>query len=74
MIENQKNPIKKSLPPRRESACFELQHAIIIPKGTILRQPEGAPGTFDCPVAGGKFVVDMVPAMSDPVTYKRVVA
>jgi hypothetical protein len=74
VIENQKNPIKKSLPPRRESACFELQHAIIIPKGTILRQPEGAPGTFDCPVAGGKFVVDMVPAMGDPVTYKRVVA
>jgi hypothetical protein len=39
-----------------------------------LRQHEGAPGTFDCPVAGGKFVVDTAPAMADPVTYKRVVA
>lgn len=74
MIENQKNPIKKALPPRRDPICFELQHAIIIPKGTILRQREGAPGIFDCPLAGGKFEVDMVPAMADPVTYKRVVA
>jgi hypothetical protein len=74
MIENAKNPIRKSVPPRRDPACFELQHAIIIPKGTILRQPDGAPGTFDCPVAGGKFVVDVVPAMADPTTYKRVIA
>jgi hypothetical protein len=74
MIPTQKDPIKRALPPKRDPACFELQHAILIPKGTILRQPAGAPGTFDCPVAGGKFVIDVVPAMADPATYKRVIA
>lgn len=65
--------IKKAMPPKRELASYELQHAIIIPKGTILRQEPGKPGVFDCPVAGGKFTVDALPALQMPATYKRVV-
>jgi hypothetical protein len=74
MTPSEKNPIKKSLPPKRDPACFELQHAILIPKGTILRQHDRRPRHFDCPVAGGKFVYRRRSAMSDPTTYKRVIA
>lgn len=74
MIENQKNPIKKALPATRDPVCYQTQHAIIIPKGTILRQQPGAPGVFDCPVAHGTFTVDAIPALEHADTYKRVVA
>jgi hypothetical protein len=57
VIESQKNPIKKALPAKRDPVCFELQHAILLPKGTILRQDAGRPGTFSAPVAMAPFRV-----------------
>lgn len=72
MIE--KDKIKKAMPGRRDPTCFELQHAIIIPKGTMLRQDPGRAGAFSCPVAGGAFIVEAVIANEERGTYKRVVS
>jgi hypothetical protein len=61
-------------PKKRDPACFELQHAILVPKGTILRQEPGKPGVFTCPVAFGVFTVTDEAAQAHPDTYKRVIA
>lgn len=73
MIEKN-SPIKKSVPGRRDPTCFELQHAILLPKGTILRQHEGKPGSFSAPTAGGAFVIEGDKAGENPDTFKRVIA
>lgn len=61
-------------PKKRDPTCFQVQHTIIIPKGTILRQQPGAAGTFDCPVAFGKFIVERADGEAHPDTYKKVIA
>jgi hypothetical protein len=65
-----KDTISKG-PKKREAACLETQHAILIPAGTILRQEPGKPGVFTCPVAHGVFKVTDA---DHPDTFKRVVA
>jgi hypothetical protein len=65
-----KDTISKG-PKKRDPACFETQHAIIIPAGTILRQQPGAAGTFDCPVAFGKFTIDRTVAEANPTPTGR---
>lgn len=61
-------------PKKRDPACFELRHAILIPAGTILRQKPGAEGTFDCPAAFGVFTVQRDAAEAHPDTYRKVTA
>lgn len=61
-------------PKKRDPACFEVQHAILIPKGTILRQDPGKPGVFTCPVAHGVFTVLDEAGRTHPDTFKRVIA
>lgn len=61
-------------PKRRDSACFQTQHVILIPAGTILRQEPGKPGVFTCPLAHGVFTVDREVSEAHPGTFKRVVA
>lgn len=61
-------------PKKRDPTCFQLQHAIMVPAGTILRQQPGATGTFDCPVAFGKFSIERADAEAHPDDYKKVVA
>jgi hypothetical protein len=60
-------------PKKRDPACFQTQHAILIPAGTILRQEPGKPG-FSCPVAFGVFSVTDADGQAHPETYKRVIA
>lgn len=66
--------IKKAMPPKRESMCFELQHAILLPAGTMLRQEPGKPGFFTAPVAHGVFSVTTEDGISHPATFKRVIS
>lgn len=73
MIEQDKK-IKKAMPPKREAISFELQHAVLLPKGTILRQEPGKPGFFTAPVAHGVFTVTTEEGISHPDTYKRVIS
>lgn len=61
-------------PKKTDPTCYEVQHAILIPAGTILRQAPGKPGTFSCPVAKGVFTVEQEAAAAHPSTFKRVVA
>lgn len=61
-------------PKKRDPTCFELQHAVLIPKGTILRQDPGKAGTFTCPVAFGTFTLEKEAAEAHPDSYKKVVA
>lgn len=61
-------------PKKRDPGCFETQHAIIIPKGTMLRQEPGKPGVFTCPVAFGSFAVTDQAGFDHPDTYRRVIA
>lgn len=61
-------------PKKRDPACFEVQHAILIPKGTILRQEPGKPGVFTCPAGYGTFSVTDEIGREHPDTYKRVIA
>lgn len=61
-------------PKRRDPACFQTQHAILIPAGTILRQESGKPGTFSCPVAHGAFTVDLKAGEAASDTFKKVIA
>lgn len=61
-------------PKKRDPTCFQTQHAILIPKGTILRQEPGKEGTFTCPVAHGVFSVVRGDAEAHADTFKRVVA
>jgi hypothetical protein len=61
-------------PKKRDPACFQTMHAILIPAGTVLRQDPGKPGVFSCPVAFGKFIIETSPAQTHPDTYKRVIS
>jgi hypothetical protein len=61
-------------PKKRDPACFQTQHAILIPAGTILRQQPGAAGLFDCPVAFGKFTIERTEAEAHPDDFKKVIA
>lgn len=61
-------------PKKRDPTCFQTQHAIVIPAGTVLRQAPGAAGTFDCPVAYGKFTIDRSAAEAHPDDFKKVIA
>lgn len=70
---NDKDVISKG-PKKRDPMCFEAQHAIIIPKGTILRQEPGQAGTFSCPVGYGVFKIDRSIAEAHPDTYRKVIA
>ena len=68
-----KDEISKG-PKRRDPTCFQTQHAIIIPAGTILRQHPGQIGTFSCPVGFGAFKIDRSIAETHPEDYKKVIA
>lgn len=68
-----KDTISKG-PKKRDPTCFQTQHAILIPAGTVLRQESGKEGIFTCPVAHGVFSVDRGAAEAHPDTFKRVVA
>lgn len=72
-----KDTISKG-PKRRDAACLQTQHDIVIPKGTILRQEPGSKihpfSTFSCPVGFGRFVVTDESAQDHADTYKRVIA
>jgi hypothetical protein len=68
---NSKDTVSKG-PKKRDPTCFQTQHAILIPAGTILRSDIG--GVFSCPVAHGMFTVDPASAGDNPDTFKRVVA
>lgn len=61
-------------PKKRDPAALQVQHTILIPAGTILRQEAGKPGVFTCPVSHGTFTVTDEAASADPSTYKRVIA
>lgn len=61
-------------PKKRDAMCFELRHAILIPKGTILRQEHGKPGIFTAPVGHGSFALTTEAGISHPEDYGRVVA
>jgi hypothetical protein len=61
-------------PKRRDPACLQTQHDIIIPAGTILRQDPGKDGTFTCATAHGNFVVIDKTARDHPECFKRVIA
>lgn len=61
-------------PKRRDPACFETQHAIIIPKGTMLRQAPGKDGVFSCPVAHGEFTVSREAGEAHSDTFRKVIA
>jgi hypothetical protein len=61
-------------PKKRDPTCFEVRNAMLIPAGTILRQEPGKEGTFSCPLAGGKFVIDRVSAEAHQGSFKRVIA
>lgn len=68
-----KDAISKG-PKKRDPTCFQLQHAVIIPAGTIMRQEPGKDGTFSCPVAFGAFRIDRTIGEAHPDTYRKVVA
>ncbi len=68
-----KNTISKG-PKKRDPACFELQHVILIPKGTILRQEPGKEGVFSCPVGFGEFTVKREAGEAHTDTYRKVIA
>lgn len=61
-------------PKKRDPTCFQTQHAILVPAGTVLRQEPGKTGTFSCPVAHGTFTIEQSAAEADSSTFKRVVA
>lgn len=61
-------------PQKRDPTCYQLQHAIILPAGTILRQDPGKAGVFSAPVAHGAFTIAGDVARDHPDTFKRVVA
>lgn len=71
----------KGLGPRRDSACYQTQQDIVIPKGTILRSV--GENRFACDigvnsiVAHGVFSITVPPADADRIgtdIIKRVVA
>lgn len=68
-----KDTISKG-PKKRDPTCYQTQHTILIPAGTILRQEFGGAGVFDCPAANGKFSVRLVDAEAHPDTFKKVIA
>lgn len=61
-------------PKKRDPTCFQTQHAILIPAGTVLRQEPGKEGVFTCPVAYGVFTLDRTAAEAHPNDYKKVIA
>lgn len=70
MIEKDKN-IRKGLAPSRDKTCYQLQHAIVLPAGTILRAD--ALG-FSAAVENGAFTISGTVADHRPELYKKVVA
>lgn len=69
----EKDTIAKG-PKKRDPACYQTQHVILIPAGTILRQEPGTAGVFTCPVAFGIFTIEGTAAAQHPDDYKRVIA
>ena len=67
-----KDEISKG-PKKRDPACLQTRHVILIPAGTILRQEPGKPGVFSCPLSGGKFIFEGNPDEYQG-SYKKVVA
>lgn len=61
-------------PKRRDPACFQTRHDIIIPAGTLLRQDPGREGIFAAPVAQGIFSIKDMDAWAHVETYRKVVA
>lgn len=72
-----KDTISKG-PKKRDAACLRVQHDIVIPAGTILRQEPGSKislfSTFSCPVGFGRFVVTDESAQDHADVFKRVIA
>lgn len=67
----EKEPTIKKMPGRRDPTCFETQHAIIIPAGTMIRYHDGE---LSCPVAFGVFKIERSAAEANPDTYRKVTA
>lgn len=74
MTEMVEKGIKNRGPKKRDPACFQTVHAILIPMGTVLRQEPGKPGVFTCPAGFGTFTVTEQDGAAHPDTYKRVIA
>lgn len=68
-----KDEISKG-PKKRDPTCLQLQHDIIIPAGTILRQHPGKAGKFSCPAEGGDFAIDEQQSAARPGIYRKVIA
>lgn len=69
---DEKSPTIRKVPGRRDPTCFETQHAILIPAGTMLRVDED--GKFTCPLAFGVFSIDRSAAEAHPDTYRKVIS
>lgn len=68
-----KNPISKKGPKRHDEICYQVQHDIIIPRGTILRSD--GKGKFVAPYErGGEFSVSFAASDEIPARYKRVIS
>lgn len=86
MTDAPKNPqeakIKKGLPARRDAICYQTQHDITIPAGTILRQAadqRGGNGVVEAVVGFGKdftghLVVQVHPDATASGAFKQVIA
>lgn len=72
MIEREQIRQANKGPKKRDPACLQLQTAIVIPAGTILRQEPGKPGKFQCPVSGGSFSIEGIDAHQHAHLYKLV--
>lgn len=69
-----KDEISKG-PKKRDPACFQTLHAILIPAGTILRQhPDHPRGIRSCPVAHGEFLISLEMGEAHPDTFRKVIA
>jgi hypothetical protein len=73
-MKDKETTIAKRGPAKREAACFQTQHPILIPAGTILRQEPGKPGVFSGSAGYGTFTATDKSALEHPGTYKRVIA
>lgn len=69
---NEKDKIRKGLPPKRDPTCYQVEQDIVIPAGTMLRSQ--GDGKFGADVGlMGQFVIKARPADETP-GFKRVVA
>lgn len=78
MIEHEKGPKIRKTPPTRNPACYQTQHDIVIPAGTVLRNVAGT-DDYSAPLGLGNtqanLSITVKPGVILPAgTLKRVVA